>query len=213
MLVGLMFCLFGACCDDPYSKNVVLEVPVSTEAANLDSIRVGDSIIYRIDMPKEVALYESDQKVRLDNFKFGLEFTLTEISDTTERWGNDAEINASVGHLDTLGLSGGLITYPISLEETEETYRLVLKLIVQEPGLYVTAINADPVAFRSQNHPFLETCADKERRDVRVQIINNVTSEYQFENFYRMTPIVYLQELVDYDRYASGGSHTFIVTE
>ena len=202
-----------SCCDDPYSKNVTLVIPVETGAKNLDTIAIGDSIHYHIDIPKEVQLHESDQRVRLDDFQFGLLFTLDEISDTVPRYPSNPNLYPTVGQLDTFRFSSGVIAYPIRMQETVKNYQFKLIFMPTEVGLYTTTWTSIPEFYQIFDHPFTETCNDSEGRTITILPINNATSEEQFYRLYRSNDIAYLEKLVYYERYASGGSHSFVVIE
>ena len=212
--LAILLGVFSACCDDPYPRDVTLLVPVTTVvASSFDTLVVGDTVVYVIDMPKEVAIYDSNQRVRLDDFRFGIEYFISEISESVETYDVPIEITTSSGTVDTLDFSTGTRVYPIFFEETDDQYHLVLAVQVKAPGTYWAGFNSLPKFFEIFNHPFTETCQDVEGRNISLYIENNITSREQYEEVFITSPATHFAQTTDYDRYASGGSHTFVVVE
>ena len=203
----------GSCCDDPYPGTATLIIPVET-STQADTLQAGEAYTVSINLPKEVSIRETDQEVRLDQFDFMMDYVISEISTPEERFDFEVTVDALIGEIQSLSLSGaGVKLYPLRLLELEDHYELSLAITVADPGTYLTTFSYNSDWLQSSGHEFTNYCDDAEGRGILYAYENNATSEQRFNELVVASPVEYLGEVYDFARYRDLGAYSFVVVE
>ena len=202
----------GCCISDEYGDNITFIVPVRTLPA-IDTFRIGDTLTLHVDLDKNVTLEGHSETYYLENFNFFTELTVSEISDSIEKFNRPFGIFTSIGTLDTNSFSGNILVYLIEFQEFENDYQFHGGLICREAGLFSVNIASRASLLQAQDHPAVKKCKNTRRDNPLVIFPNSSTSINRYNELFLKTKVPYLLELIDFERYSRLGSHTFVVVE
>ena len=164
-------------------------------------------------MDKHARIEGHEEPYLLENFPFFGELSISEISDTIERFDVDIQIGFSEGLVDTLTFSNCLTVYPLNFQETQDRYKLKGYMCFNSTGLMNVVVYTVFSVLESYDHDALYKCKNKRRFRPRVYYFNEATTIERYENLFLKSNVDYLLEIFDIERYRRACSHTFVVVE
>jgi hypothetical protein len=218
MFIGLVFFTFllifmgcKECEEDVFGNRLELIIPINTIPSQ-DTFHIGDTLWVEANIDKHVQVKGENERIFLDDFNFFTSLIISEISDTTENFTTEVEIIEEIGQVENLTLSTAFVR-PFIFIENDDFYLFKAGIVFNESGRYYISFNTQPLNYESYEHPAMYSCEEKRRVWVDV-LYDNISSNLEaYENVFSATGVNYLIELVDYDDFVIGGTHTFIVEE
>ena len=210
VLIGI-FLASCECKGDKYGEILELEVPITTYPMK-DTFNVGDTLWIEANFDKEIHLHNSSNTIRIDSFNFFTEFSIAEISDTTENYNVDFDTIVKIGRMEYLPLQTAVV-YPIIFVEDVNHYRFKAGIIINTTGLFSMGFSTPSFLYQEPpyDHPVIYKC-NRNRRDILEVYYNNPSTTLDaYNKLFLSTKVEYLKELVDFDRYRNGGGITIVV--
>lgn len=126
-------CLFRKNC----SERVLVEVPITAEYN--DTMRVGDTLYYRVTIPEEVVDLESNTTFSLpDDLQLGVDLLINDVDDREDKGQHleDFDILPTLGNIEFSALSTGLQFGRLVFERADMSRSVELEIIPKQAGRY-----------------------------------------------------------------------------